>query len=67
MVTTPQRLSFVDVIKGLDLFAELKIPPVAVVENMAYFTCDHGTRCVPLVWQAWSLGKCGGGIRVVGR
>lgn len=44
MVTTPQRLSFVDVIKGLDLFAELKIPPVAVVENMAYFTCDHGTR-----------------------
>ena len=44
MVTTPQLLSFVDVLKGLDLFTDMKIPTLAVVENMAYFTCAHGQR-----------------------
>ena len=44
MVTTPQRLSFVDVLKGLDLFQDMAIPTLAVVENMAYFTCTHGVR-----------------------
>lgn len=44
MVTTPQQLSFVDVLKGLDLFTEMRIPILAAVENMAYFTCRHGEK-----------------------
>lgn len=47
VVTTPQRLSVVDVIKGLDMLAEMKIPAVSLVENLAYFDCDRGTRYFP--------------------
>jgi len=40
IVTTPQKLAYVDVIKGLEMFDSLKVPTVGILENMSYFTCD---------------------------
>jgi Mrp family chromosome partitioning ATPase/DUF971 family protein len=48
IVTTPQNLALVDVIKGLDLFNALKVPTLAVVLNMAHFDApDTGKRYYP--------------------
>ncbi|KAM7259424.1 hypothetical protein ACFE04_015165 [Oxalis oulophora] len=46
IVTTPQKLSFIDVAKGVRMFSKLKVPCVAVVENMSYFDAD-GKRHYP--------------------
>ena len=36
IVTTPQKLSVVDVIKGVEMFDDLKVPTIATVENMVF-------------------------------
>ncbi|GAB2300398.1 hypothetical protein Dimus_034440 [Dionaea muscipula] len=46
IVTTPQKLSFIDVAKGVRMFSKLKVPCVAVVENMCHFDAD-GKRYHP--------------------
>ena len=40
IVTTPQKISFIDVVKGIDMFDKLEVPVVGVIENMSYFLCD---------------------------
>ncbi|KAG0504443.1 hypothetical protein KC19_3G021300 [Ceratodon purpureus] len=40
IVTTPQKLAFIDVAKGVRMFSKLKVPCIAVVENMCFFEGD---------------------------
>ena len=42
VITTPQKLARVDVEKGVDMFRELGVPIVSLVENMAYFKVRGG-------------------------
>ena len=37
IVTTPQMLSFIDVVKGIEMFDRLNVPVLGAVENMSHF------------------------------
>ncbi len=39
MVTTPQEVAVIDVVKGISMFKKVEIPIIGVIENMAYYTC----------------------------
>ena len=41
IVTTPQHISFIDVVKGIEMFDNLKVPVVGVIENMSYLEIDN--------------------------
>ncbi|HLL22410.1 MAG TPA: Mrp/NBP35 family ATP-binding protein, partial [Kofleriaceae bacterium] len=44
MVTTPQEVSIVDVVKGIAMFEKVEIPILGIVENMSYYkfpACGH--------------------------
>tara|TARA_R110002096_G_scaffold44526_12_gene120420 strand:- start:48017 stop:49111 length:1095 start_codon:yes stop_codon:yes gene_type:complete len=40
MVTTPQEVSLIDVVKGISMFKKVEIPLLGVVENMSYYQCS---------------------------
>jgi ATP-binding protein involved in chromosome partitioning len=39
MVTTPQEVSIVDVVKGIAMFEKVEIPILGIIENMSYYKC----------------------------
>ncbi|HEY3803240.1 MAG TPA: Mrp/NBP35 family ATP-binding protein [Kofleriaceae bacterium] len=39
MVTTPQEVAIVDVVKGIAMFEKVEIPILGIVENMSSYTC----------------------------
>ena len=32
-------MSYVDVVKGIEMFDSLKVPTISVIENMSYYKC----------------------------
>ncbi len=41
VVTTPQDVSLIDARKGLQMFRNLKVPILGLVENMSFFECPN--------------------------
>ena len=39
IVTTPQEIALIDVRRGVQMFSEVNVPVLGVVENMSYFIC----------------------------
>ncbi|MBD3220773.1 P-loop NTPase [bacterium] len=57
MVTTPQEVAVADVRRGVQMFRQVDVPVLGVVENMSYFLCpDNGQR--------YDIFGSGGGERV---
>jgi ATP-binding protein involved in chromosome partitioning len=44
IVTTPQDVSLIDARKGLEMFRQVRVPVLGIVENMSYFISDDGKR-----------------------
>lgn len=44
IVTTPQDVSLVDARKGLEMFRQVHVPVIGVIENMSYFVGEDGKR-----------------------
>ncbi|MGB1259935.1 MAG: P-loop NTPase [Akkermansiaceae bacterium] len=44
IVTTPQEVALIDARKAVAMFEKVNVPLLGLVENMAWFECDHDTR-----------------------
>ncbi|MEX2580983.1 MAG: Mrp/NBP35 family ATP-binding protein [Verrucomicrobiales bacterium] len=44
IVTTPQEVALIDARKAAAMFKKVNVPVGGVVENMAWFECDHGEK-----------------------
>jgi ATP-binding protein involved in chromosome partitioning len=44
IVTTPQEVSLIDARKGLEMFRQVRVPVLGIVENMSYFIGEDGKR-----------------------
>ena len=41
MVTTPQEVAVIDVVKGISMFKKVEVPILGVIENMSYYVCPR--------------------------
>jgi len=55
IVTTPQEVALIDARKAIAMFDKVNVPILGLIENMAWFECDHGVR--------YPIFGDGGGVR----
>jgi ATP-binding protein involved in chromosome partitioning len=48
MVTTPQKVALVDVKRAISMFRKMGKPILGVVENMAFFCCEHSDERIEI-------------------
>lgn len=54
MITTPQNVAVMDVRKAMDMFDQVKVPIIGIVENMSYYINEETNE------KAYIFGKGGG-------
>lgn len=47
LVTTPQKVALKDVYKAYQMFQNMKVPLIGVIENMSYFSLDENRKIFP--------------------
>ena len=52
VVSTPSDVSLQDARKAIEMFRQMKVDVVGVVENMSYFTCPHCSHEVDIFSEA---------------
>src|SRR5207237_2576472 len=58
IVTTPQEVALIDARKGLEMFRQVHVPILGIVENMSYFVGDDGRH--------YEIFRHGGGKKLAG-
>jgi ATP-binding protein involved in chromosome partitioning len=58
IVTTPQEVSLIDARKGLEMFRQVHVPVLGIIENMSYFIGADGKR--------YEIFRHGGGRKLAG-
>jgi ATP-binding protein involved in chromosome partitioning len=58
IVTTPQEVSLIDARKGLEMFRQVRVPVLGIVENMSYFIGEDNKR--------YEIFRHGGGKKLSG-
>ncbi len=48
IITTPQKVAYVDAIKGILMFRKMDMPVIGIVENMSYFQCPDTGKKYPI-------------------
>jgi ATP-binding protein involved in chromosome partitioning len=41
IVSTPQDIALLDVVRGINMFRQVDVPVLGLIENMSYFLCPH--------------------------
>jgi ATP-binding protein involved in chromosome partitioning len=65
IVTTPQKISLIDVIKGIEMFSKVNVPILGVIENMSYLAFNdqkiplYGPSGTPALAQMYGLNILG--------
>ena len=44
IVSTPQEIALLDVVRGINMFDKLKVPILGLIDNMSFFESDEGKK-----------------------
>ena len=50
MVTTPQRISLIDVQRSINLYQKFEVSPIGVIENMSYYKVPNSSEKINLFY-----------------